>query len=526
MLFTNFLLGQNVNGIQLNTDEAYDGYSLIMNGDGTYLIDNCGEILNEWQDVNRAYYHPKLMENGNLVYIETEFEIVQGMIVFEQKVIELDWDGNVINEVSNPEASLTSVYEVIVLPNGNYLCAARMEFSEEDFMELGYDIPGAAPDRMDGVIEMDRSTGELVWEWRASDHVIQERDPSANNYGIVADHPELINMDAVSNLDWQDGESFMINSIGYNAERDEILISMRKMCEIMILDHSTTKEEAAGHTGGRHGKGGDIIYRWGNPANYGAGTAQNQYLYYQHNPHWIKEGPYKGKIMAYSNGLFRPGIASPEDNYSTIPIISPTLDENDHYVLEPGMAYGPMEPEFEYRGDTPGGKFYSGYTSGASFLPNGNVYVTIGAEDKAFELNPQGQIVWEYNIDRGFYIYRSEKYPKDYPAFDGKELSPEGTIEFPASDYDCELFSTSTDDPLVDIEISIINQIGNTRILNPNGRLLDFKILNVLGEQLDHVTTSDTNIPIDLMHLIPNNYILVVTDRSSNTSYTYKLIKI
>jgi len=505
--------GQNANGIKLNTMEAYDGYSFIMNNDETYLIDNCGEIINVWEDINFAYYHPKIWDNGNIIYIKWG------------SIYEVDWDGNIVNQVTNNTPGLEIVYEVHILPNGNYLTASRRSFTSAQFTALGYNIPGTNPDQIDGVVELDRNTGEVVWEWNVKDHVIQERDQNANNYGDVSAHPELINMDAISTFDWTGGESFMINSLGYNAERDEIIISMRKMCEIMIIDHSTTAAEAMGHTGGRHGKGGDIIYRWGNPQNYGAGTEEDQYLFYQHNPHWINIGEHKGKLMAYSNGLNRPGTAWGSE-YSTVPIFTPPLDENDHYILEPGQAYQPLQPEFEYRGDTPGGLFYSGYTSGADFLPNGNLYVTLGQEGKAFELNPDGQIVWEYVIYRDGYIYRSHKYPKDHIAFQGKDLTPEGTIENPPSGYDCELFLTATNE-VEALNIKVAHDGGNVAsIINKQSLSLDYKIVNLFGQQLKQNKSNDQEINLDLSGLPTNNYLLIVTDFDSKRSTTYKLIKI
>ena len=55
------------------------------------------------------------------------------------------------------------------------------------------------------------------------------------------------------------------NGIDYNAEYDLIVLSVPRMNELWVIDHSTTTEEALGSTGGRWGKGGDLLWRWGNP---------------------------------------------------------------------------------------------------------------------------------------------------------------------------------------------------------------------------------------------------------------------
>jgi len=43
-----------------------------------------------------------------------------------------------------------------------------------------------------------------------------------------------------------------------------------------VIDHSTTTAQAAGHSGGTYGKGGDLLYRWGNPNAYQHGTAADE----------------------------------------------------------------------------------------------------------------------------------------------------------------------------------------------------------------------------------------------------------
>ena len=81
-----------------------------------------------------------------------------------------------------------------------------------------------------------------------------------------------------------------INAVAYNAELDQIMLSVFEFSEIWVIDHSTTTAEAAGHEGGKYGKGGDLLYRWGNPRAYRAGTVKDQKLFGQHNAHWIAKG--------------------------------------------------------------------------------------------------------------------------------------------------------------------------------------------------------------------------------------------
>jgi hypothetical protein len=157
--------------------------------------------------------------------------------------------------VNIPFGSLALNYEVIKLPNNNYLCVGRRLFNANDFTALGFEIGGVNnPSQIDVVVEVDVNSGEIVWEWNIKDHVIQERDANLNNYGVIADHPELLDMDALSTYDWTFTESFMINGMDYNPELDQIALSVRKMSEVIIIDHSTTTAEAASHNGGNSGK--------------------------------------------------------------------------------------------------------------------------------------------------------------------------------------------------------------------------------------------------------------------------------
>jgi len=141
-----------------------------------------------------------------------------------------------------------------------------------------------------------------------------------------------------------------INSVTYNQELDQILMSVHTFNEIWIIDHSTTREEAKGRTGGRHGRGGDLLYRWGNPLSYKRGTREDQKFFAQHDAQWIPKGcPGEGNILVFNNGLNREGSGNrPEQSYSSVDEIVPPIDEKGGYGCEAGSAFGPACPVWTY----------------------------------------------------------------------------------------------------------------------------------------------------------------------------------
>ena len=78
---------------------------------------------------------------------------------------------------------------------------------------------------------------------------------------------------------------------------DQIALSVPTLGEVWILDHGTTRAEAASDRGGRRGRGGEILYRWGNPSVYGRGDASERRLVYQHDARWVPRGhPGEGRL--------------------------------------------------------------------------------------------------------------------------------------------------------------------------------------------------------------------------------------
>lgn len=379
------------------TISLFDGYILYTPeySKETYVIDKNGDIVHSWESNNIQAFGVYLLDNGKMLrssmpYINPTF-LGGGVTGCVEK---FDWNGNLIwsYEYSNNKHCLH--HDIEPMPNGNVLMIAWEHKTAQQAIQAGRDpdlIPSGQlwPDHIIEVKPTGPRSGEIVWEWHVWDHLIQDFDPTKDNYGVVADHPELIdvNFGYLPILgDWNH-----VNSIDYNEELDQILLSSRHLNEIWIIDHSTTTEEAAGHTGGNSGKGGDILYRWGNPKAYRAGTAEDQTFFAQHDANWINKGnPGEGHILVFNNGNGRPGTYYSEVNE----IITP-VDSQGNYNLEPGSAYNPISPTWTYTADTPK-DFYAGHLSSAQRLSNGNTLVCNGPEGKFFETTPQNTIVWQY----------------------------------------------------------------------------------------------------------------------------------
>lgn len=482
-------------GVQFNSDDSYGGYTMFENFNATFLVNNCGEIINQWQ-VTNSDLHTKLLPDGQLVYIQNN------------RVYVRDWDDNIVQILQPGDDDIVLVYEVIELPNKNFLCLARELYSDQDFEDIGYVFePGESASRIDAVVELDRANGNVVWRWNLSDHVIQQRDPTKPNFGVVMDNPQLLDMDAVLTFDWTFQESFMINGMDYNPELDQIVLSIRKLNEIAIIDHSTTTEEAAGSSGGNSGMGGDILYRWGNPQNYGYGDENTHLSFYQHNPNWILHGEHAGSIIYFNNGLDRP-----QGEYSEAFIINtPSVLSNGIYQREEGRAFGPETPTKIYSNQTTNvNNLFSEYTSGAKVLPNGNIFITEGDDAILREFTPDGQLAWEYAVPSTGYIFRGVRYGDDYPAFEGRDLTPGQTIEQPTSDYDCTLLVNTED--VIQSSLEVYFDSHQVEIINPDQINYTADIITLSGQAIQTFGSDRLHetVQLDTQHL--GLYLLRIRD--------------
>ena len=341
----------------------------------------------------------------------------------------VEWDGTVVWDFRYNTNGKFSHHDIEVLPNGNVLMIAWEYKSRAQAIQAGRNPntvsnQGLYPDHIIEVEPTGPTSGDIVWEWHAWDHLIQDYDSSKDNYGVVGDHPELLDINYGTSS--QQSDMMHTNSVDYNEDFDQILISVCNYNEIWIIDHSTTTEEATGHSGGNYDHGGDLLYRWGNPRTYDAGTTSDQKLFGQHDASWIKEGYLgEGNILIFNNGGSR--------HYSSVDEIIPPVDENGEYYLEEGEAYEPESQTWIYTASPPG-SMYTGNVGGAHRLPNGNTLISTGNQGKILEVTPDKQTVWQYNVGQIFKVCYIAPEVEEPPIPNTPDLDCSGSLSWSGID--------------------------------------------------------------------------------------------
>ncbi len=525
-------------GLFQNSEAAFNGYTLFAPtaAKTTYLIDNCGQVVNTWTSDFNPGMVAYLMDNGNLIRAAR----ISGSIGAGGsggRLEMFDWDSNLLWSYEHTSNTTHQHHDIEILPNGNILLLSWEAHSAQEAVEAGI-----APNQVNGLIYAEQiieieplgsNDVNVVWEWHLWDHLIQERDSTKSNYGVVANHPELMHINYRSNAspDW-----IHLNAIDYNPELDQIIVSSRNMSEFWIIDHSTTSAEAATHTGGNSGKGGDILYRWGNPKVYNRGTDADQKLFGQHDVHWIPDGlPDAGKIMIFNNGTGRP-----DGNYSSIDIINPPVDANGNYSLEVNEKYAPLEAEWSYSNPA---EFYSARISGAQRLPNGNTLICDGNAGHFFEITADKEIVWDYinpvangvpltqgsNTINLNDVFRTYRYSTDFQGFAGKNLTPAALIESNPLPSDCIIYPelTSTASPILSTVNILNNPIQNELIIhNETGELIDIQIIDYSGRIIFNNKTNHFNPYIDASSWAKGFYAVRITNNDKSQFFIQKIIKI
>ncbi len=355
-----------------------------INSTQTFLVDTNGTTYKTWT-------HSSSQKTGFSVYLipgdtllhPVAYPTTQltggGMTGEVQKVT---WGGTVVWDYVYSSSTYCLHHDVCPMPNGNVLLTCYEVKSAAEATAAGCSQSMIIwSEKLMEVHPTGATTGTVVWEWHLWDHLCQNSNSGLPNYvSSISQNPQLMNINYNTAKDW-----IHMNGIDYNKTLDQITFSSRTMNEIYVIDHSTTTAQAAGHTGGNSGKGGDFLYRWGNPAAIGlTGTTVFNVV---HDAHWVQsDNPtYPNYLCGFNNG----GGAGGK---SCIDIINPPYN-GYLYSYTPGVVFPPTT--YSYRHTST----YTANSNGASQqLPNGNQLVCISTSNYIYEINAAGTTLWSKSL--------------------------------------------------------------------------------------------------------------------------------
>ena len=422
--------------------EAGD-YNLAQMSNATYLLDPEGEKVHEWPHPG---YSPEasvayLLPNGLLLRTVSthHWSRDKRFPVGATTSVELvNWDGEAVwtYTMSVPH-KYSFHHDVEYLPSGNILAIRYTGFTTEEAMAMGWDPDlgknarhaidktGSGLVWLDTVLELkpdleDGST-QIVWQWNSWEHLVQDRFPDRKNYGDISDpgkiHVNYLNLD--TDVPYNSGQFFHLNTVDYHPELDLIVLSSATYGEIWFIDHGTTTAEAASSSGGRHGKGGDLLYRWGNDEAWGRGTRDDSILYWQHDIQWIGDGlPGAGNMLVFNNGnrrtlndTYARNAADGGFGKSYSDILEVRMPMNSDGAFDRSRdAEIVWSWDEENRAD-----YYSPFMSGVQRLPNGNTIFNRAFDKYITEVRPDGEKVLHFTPAGWGRLYRIYKFAPDYP---------------------------------------------------------------------------------------------------------------
>ena len=351
--------------------QVYDGNLLISPKDNqnqiytTMLIDNDYNIINSWNTDCPVASMGYLLPDSSMIFpCKQDNPIFDNIAASGGRIIKYTWDGDITWDWQC-EWEYQLHHDIEPLPNGNILVIA-ME-------EIQADSPTIRPDVVLEIKQEGLHGASIVWEWHTWDH------RGTNNPYKFDD-----------SLSYRKNDWNHFNAISIN-DNNKIYLSSRTWSEFYIIDWRSD---------------GDILYRWGNPQNYGRGTPEDQVLDANHGVYEIPFGyPGRGNILLFNN---RTNDTAPDNLFSTVMELTPDINEDGSYNIEDDKPFGPEEVVWKYENE-----FHSGSQSGAFRLPNGNTLITVASESYIFEVTHEKEVVWEYSSDSGM-IPRANKYGAEY----------------------------------------------------------------------------------------------------------------
>lgn len=424
-------------------EKCWNGYTVFQPRNvGATLIDMNGNVINRWPEL-RGFPSPnKILPGG---YIMGNTGVRNPKYGFQDNVdlIQVDWDGNIVWKFNK--------YELVKDPRQKPTWMARQHHDyQREGNPVGYYVPEMnnfvdrgntlmachknvkkpeISDKLlldDSIIEVTWD-GEIVWEWKCSDH-FEEIGFSEEAKNVLARNPGMMNvgggmgdwmhLNSVSKL----GPNRLFESGDKRFHPENIIWSGRETNIMAIIDKET----------------GKIVWQIGpdyinNPALRKLGQVIGP-----HHVHMIPRGlPGEGNILVFDNGGWAgygiPNPGSPTGRRNALRDYSRVV-EFDPITFEIIWQYPATESGYAI--SMVGQKLYSALMSSSQRLPNGNTLITEGSQGRIFEITTKFEIVWEYinpyfnKKDKRNIVYRAYRVPYEWIP----QTEPPKTKEIPPID--------------------------------------------------------------------------------------------
>tara|TARA_B110000263_G_scaffold66275_1_gene57240 strand:+ start:18 stop:1610 length:1593 start_codon:yes stop_codon:yes gene_type:complete len=515
-LTISFCFAQNFNGFAIYNQQG---------SNTTYLIDENQNIAHTWTMPTECNYTVQLKDNGNLVR-GTKNNVQTGGTnnyltgaASAGRVQEIDPNGNVVMDFIYSTASVLSHHDLTLIGDNVLITAWEVKTSTEVNNAGGSTTSDKWPTHFVEIASDGNGGGQVVWEWHIWDHMIQDIDTGIANYGVVSENPHLIDINMITGGGGQGpggggGDWFHVNGVDYNEDLDQIAFSSRFASEIYIIDHSTTIAEAASHSGGNSGMGGDILYRWGNPDNYNVSGTQvipNAV----HDVRWITDDgrPNGGFLQIFNNS----GVSS---NQSAIDGIDTPIDPANqyNYYRASGQAFGPSSYSTRYAC-----AYSASGQSASDRLYNGNIFINAsggqGGAGVMYEVDQNESIIWgPYNAD----TQKAFRYECEHPGIIALEPYMNSTAT-------SSCFSTlidELDNNLISIYPNPTNDFINISFNQKSIEKYDLYITNNLGQKVysyQYNNLFDQNQKKINLSNYPQGFYNISIVSASGNHYSYKV---
>lgn len=373
------------------------GYILaIENGLKTcYLIDHQGTRRKTWTFDLSLGQDAELAPDGSLFGL---FKVTNENFGFGGQsglIRQVSPAGEVLWEYLISDENEITHHDLELMPNGNLLVLIWYRIAKEQTAALGYISDNDV--FVEKVVEINPSNSEIVWEWNSWDHIVQDVTPGHSTYGdpgVLRHKIDLFyNYQSTYHEFIAKGDIMHANGITYLADQDLIAMSINFYNEVWFIDHSTSIEQAKGSSGGRLERGGDLVYRFGNPETYKETTAR--VFDFNHHPSFVsKDGKLHLLILNNNNT---------EGRSKAMEFELPEITNSTSIGAVPKLV-------FEYSNE----ELFFPRVGGAVRLPNGNTLICEG-DFGYWEVNDSGQLLWKYD-GQGTSFWRGLFYSKESAA--------------------------------------------------------------------------------------------------------------